>query len=532
MKKTLLFTICLAFLSLYRLQAQSVSLDPSFSDDGKLKLGWDIFGWRVATSVTTQPDGKILIAGLEFSEENNSDFAIARLLPNGSPDPTFGPGGTIFMDMGSDEDWASDIIVQPDEKIIVIGRSKKPGSPNAQLVVARFLPNGTADAAFGIQGISRTIVEQGDHASKILLQPDGKIVVASNFSANTGFGFFRFNTDGTLDDSFGQGGRMVHHLNFFQSQLAAIALKPDGKLVATGYSNTSTASNNFLYFITQYNSDGSPDTLFGTNGVVNDHYSATGKFSYGASICVLPDGKILIAGSETGPSYVTQFGMAQYNPEGVLDPLFGIGGKVSTEIPERSGGISNILRQSDNSYIAVGSSSRSDFSEPKGYTIARFLPSGAPDSLFAVNGFASDIFEDSTDVSYFWDATLQPDGKILGVMTLDYWETPKEPVGILRFLSDLKVGALDFDALNKSLFLYPNPIAQHATLEFTLDKAQEISVCLYDMQGKLLETIVNDIRYNAGEHAIPISLSTELPSGSYVISIVSAGKRVGVKVLK
>ena len=138
-------------------------------------------------------------------------FAVARYNPDGSLDTTFGNGGTVTTDFLGAEDDAFSVLIQPDGKIVAVGSANSPVD-FYDFAAARYLPNGTLDTTFGSAGRMRVDFgnQDMDIASDAALQADGKIVAAGttvfDFGVEQDFALTRFNTNGTVDTTFGTGG--------------------------------------------------------------------------------------------------------------------------------------------------------------------------------------------------------------------------------------------------------------------------------------------------------------------------------------
>src|SRR5262249_36070891 len=145
-------------------------------------------GLASAHAVVVQPDGKIVVAG-SFVSNGNADFAVARLLSNGTPDSNFGNAGLTVIPFdygGNNEDVANAVVLQPDGKIVVAGyaRARNLEGSDYDFAVARLLPNGLLDPDFDGDGKTTIVFDRGggknDVARAVALQPDGKIVVAGS----------------------------------------------------------------------------------------------------------------------------------------------------------------------------------------------------------------------------------------------------------------------------------------------------------------------------------------------------------------
>ena len=153
---------------------------------------------------------------------------------DGDLDPTFGNGGKVVTDFNNSTDWLSRIAVQPDGKIVAIGDTH----PSHRGALARYNPDGTLDATFGNGGKVITVATVRESAAGLLILPDGKIMISGSISLpsefDTSFALLRFNSDGSVDSTFGNGGIVMTNIAEDDDQAYAIARQSDGKIVAAG----------------------------------------------------------------------------------------------------------------------------------------------------------------------------------------------------------------------------------------------------------------------------------------------------------
>jgi uncharacterized delta-60 repeat protein len=284
-------------------------LDSGFGTNG-LVYGGFVLGHEGKTHLALQADGKILLAFTDSTE----NVGLTRYLPNGQPDPSFGPAGangSVFVDFGG-TDFAEGVVVQPNGYVVVAAQTVI-GFSTTQFALARFDPSGHLDSHFGTGG--KVIAPGGNHETpeSVVLQPDGKIVVGGSnlVAAHTAFLLKRFNPDGSLDGSFGAGGQALGDFGLSTdfSDGAALALESDGKLIQAGTVHVvSAAHNNFA--LLRYNADGSLDATFGSGGKV--FTDVAGGSSNGKAVALQADGKIVVAGAATGPSGPDGFALVRY----------------------------------------------------------------------------------------------------------------------------------------------------------------------------------------------------------------------------
>jgi uncharacterized delta-60 repeat protein len=297
------------------------SLDSSFDSDGERSIS-SLSGEIYDSAL--QPDGRILMLGYHTSPDGDTQLAFYRLNPDGSLDSTFDGDGVAFIDLGG-ADTGKALVLQPDGRIIGYGSS------NGNAVLVRLWPDGTFDAG-GQQTLGFADPNFGlgsdEVAYGMAVQSDSKIVVAGEVinpsNTESDVGLARFQPDGQLDTSFGDQGRVW--FGFGQYDVArAVVLQPDGKIVIAGYSDPAgSVAANFL--VARFNSDGTPDhtfALFGFNVV-----DFAGGDDYGQALALTPDGKVVVAGEVwNGSRYV--FGVARLLDNGALDTSFDGDGKAT-----------------------------------------------------------------------------------------------------------------------------------------------------------------------------------------------------------
>jgi uncharacterized delta-60 repeat protein len=264
------------------------TLDQSFGSGGYTANGTGTAQW-----ILLQPDGKIVLVGFIPLFRDGSDFLLARFNPDGTPDQTFGINGrvqTSFTSGRSSADQSYAAALQADGKIVTTGIS------GGFSTLIRYDPNGSIDSDFGLGG-SVFIPNLGTVARRIIIQPDGKIVITGG-----GFVVARFNSNGTSDQSFGNSGKIEGGFGPGNGSAKDITQLPNGQLLVAGsvhYSNP--AGTDFMLGL--YNPDGTHDQAFGTNGFVISEFAGIEAFS----IALESKGKkAILAGdiSEPGGTYV------------------------------------------------------------------------------------------------------------------------------------------------------------------------------------------------------------------------------------
>ncbi|HYL97462.1 MAG TPA: hypothetical protein VEZ90_00795, partial [Blastocatellia bacterium] len=316
------------------------SLDQTFGSGGKQTT--DFFGFSDQSyRVAIQPDGKIVVVGHATDSQGNRVLAIARYQPDGSLDHGFGSGGKIAEDslITPQVGWA--LTFDSDGRIVVVGQS--PYSPRAGVDVYAFLilrynPNGTPDQTFGSGGSQHIdFFGNGSVPVGVKVQSDGKIVAAGYATVDSGntqtvFAVARFNPDGSLDQSFGSGGKQTTDFPGHWALGDSLAIQPDGKIVVGGYAEASRFNSPTSDFaLVRYNQDGTPDLAFGSGGKQTTDFFGNCDQSF--DLGLQSDGKIVLGGfaqAQNGDSR-RDFAIARYNQDGNPDQTFGMGGKQVTD---------------------------------------------------------------------------------------------------------------------------------------------------------------------------------------------------------
>lgn len=371
---TLSFISLLLFILSFARAAHALpgDLDLSFGSSGKVLTDFSNAGFAVARpfAMAIQPDGKLVVAGEAFPG-SHAVFILARYNSTGSLDTTFGNNGKATTDFGGGDHSAQGIALQADGKIVAVGKSGTVVGNN--FPVARFNPDGSLDSSFGnggtvtIQFFNTPGNPLNASASAVTLQTDGEILVAGNSAGD--FALARLNPNGSLDTTFGGGGTVRTDLGG-QDSASAIALETNGKIVAAGSSSG--------FALVRYNSNGSLDTTFGTGGKVTTDFSA---FDGASAFALQTDGKIVVAGFSS-----SDFALARYNTNGSLDTTFGTGGKVITDINNGSSDLASAIAVQLDGKIVVAGTGNSGANLASDFALARYNADGSLDAEFGGDG--------------------------------------------------------------------------------------------------------------------------------------------------
>jgi uncharacterized delta-60 repeat protein/uncharacterized repeat protein (TIGR01451 family) len=425
--------------------AAAGDLDPTFGSEGIVLT--DFGGEDAGAGVAVQPDGKIVAVG--FTDEGDYDFALARYSADGSLDASFGSGGKVRTDVGG-FDLGAAVVVQPDGKIVAVGES------GGRFGLVRYNPDGRLDPGFGAGGKVRTDVdpEASDQGTAVALQPDGKIVVAGTatpYDEDRGddFAVARYKPDGSLDPTFGSGGKLWTDIRSGAWDLArAVAVQPDGRILVFGDSDRGGSSD---FALVRYTADGSLDPTFGFGGS-GKVWTNVGSASYdwGFGVLVQPDRRIVVAGFNGD-----DFALVRYLADGNLDPSFGSGGKVLTDLGGWWDRAEAVVLQPDGKIVAAGQTISDDYVD---FALVRYDPGGRLDASFGSGGTVrTDLGAEDRGRA----VALQPDGKLVVAGESD---APGGPdFALARYdggggTADLTINAID----------RPDPVVVNSVLRYEI----------------------------------------------------------------
>jgi uncharacterized delta-60 repeat protein len=340
-------------------------LDPSFGRGGELLAP---FG-DAAHDLLLLPDRRFVVTGGSSDAGTGGGFTLARFLPAGKPDETFGSRGGTFTPVAGIQ-GASAVARQPDGKLVLAGDA----AGQDAWVLARYNADGTLDSGFGFGGVTLTqALENGAFAADVVVSAGGKLLAAGVLDG--AFALVRYNPDGSLDDSFGDGGKVLSPSAHLVP--GALVELPDGQLVVggSGPGPGDTAHQTLV----RYNADGTPDESFGSHG------RAVGPAGTANALLRQPDGKLVTAGSG---------GLARYNADGSLDTGFAA---ASIE-----GTVNDLVLQPDGKLVAAGMWITL---RTTSWIVRRFDSNGAVDSGFCVPPYPP--------IGRAYAALVQPDGRLL-----------------------------------------------------------------------------------------------------------------------
>ena len=355
--------------------------DSGFGSSGLVGIAFDAAANEMATAVVIQSDGKIVVAGSVQLGSPGWDFGVVRLNTNGTLDGTYS-GGKVKVNF-SGEDFAYDMIVQPDDKVVITGTARP--TPNKDLAIVRLTTTGALDSTF-VGPAGRIFIDIGpgneDEAIGLARQSDGSLIMAG--STNGDFLTVRMTSAGAIDSTWGGGGAVVTPIGTQNDRATSVAIQSDGKVVAAGTANSGSFDE--AAFV-RYSSTGIPDSSFDGDGKVTYDIRAMNSDIIN-SVLIQSDSKIIGVGVSGG-----QYILVRLNTNGGLDSSFGSGGKVAVNVAPTAGGAHRAILQPDGKVVAVGDGSGT--SPAFGFSAARFLTVPTAKAPFDFDG------DGKTDIGIF-----------------------------------------------------------------------------------------------------------------------------------
>ena len=476
----------------------------------------------------------------------------------GSFDTNFGNGGRLVAGAGS---WLTEILLQEDGKIVAAGHVD-PSGPTDKFTVVRVNVNGTMDTTFGNEGIVYTLFGAKCGADALAIQPDGKLLVggytsdSTSNSGNMDFMVVRYNTDGTLDQSFASGGIFNFPMTLAQS-VETIAVLPDGKILIGGHNNggggllqrltaqgvldtsfNGTGSMQNLPNISRihlldsgqmyisaggktgrYNNEIVLDTTFGINGYLQPTTPGSGVITF------LDSGEIMGAGAALNPTTYAEY-IRMFNSDGTLNTNFGDNGiSFDSNLPANILSHPNAIIHS-NGIVYVGYShgpaSNYDFK------IKAFTAQGLPKENFGNNGVLMFYMINSQLHDYLKAFVIQADGKLIVA-----GNNPGSGFCFARLNTEESLGMAQLVATDKnSIRVYPNPIGPFSKISIDLPQDSNLTINVYDVKGQMLSVLLDGKKFSAGVIEVPLNIEN-LAQGIYILEILDGKKKLGLyKVVK
>lgn len=491
------------------LQAQLGTLDPAFNSMGYVVT--PVNNGDNAQKVLVQPDQKILTVGMSFDATFTSTARVLRHLPDGSPDTGFGTNGVFTYAMDFEANLYGAVVGQ-DGKIILAGSTTD--YQTYRILLMRLNADGTLDDTFGDGGVVDQAVTESvnfgeDKAFDVAVDAVGNILVCGTSFNTMNVDrpvVVRFTANGALDTSFGTNGVATIPMGEYPCDFKGIAVQPDGRIVAVG-----TYGNGLLWWVmlaARFEADGTLDTSFGVNGVVKyDHGSVDDEAE---DVALLPDGSILVAGFTVTADFNYSALLVKLRPDGVLDANFGEAGAVEEDI-DQFDYAAQVKVQSDGRIVMAGTAG---VGPPSAFDMAvwKYAADGTRDASFGTDGLAQPLLDGYSAMIYGMD--IQADG---AVVVVGQARTPNNQNHFLtaRLLNDITSG-VDAVTTHSTDVLYPNPAMSGTSVRWQMNgpvsNAAHLRIVASDGRCVAMQPVSALQRDGA---AVRVDVPTTLRPGAY-----------------
>lgn len=513
-------------------------------------------------------------------------FSTLIYAQDGTLDATFGTNGKLTTAVTPNNDKPRDMLVQPDNKIIVGGDVSVVFGDTVYMSLVRYNSNGTIDNTFGTNGKVTTGFADGICAIRgLALQADGKIIAVGFFTTlvngvgtNIDFAIVRYNPNGTLDTSFDGDGRVTTNFNSSRNIAYAVAVQADGKIVVVGDSRQLSIFT-LQTVIARYNTNGSLDTSFNgtgksittteddniyqffsvtlsldnkiivgkrsalsvqggslvgtrftrynSNGTLDTSFGNNGWISEVGQSPVhkaLSNGKLLIVSNIYNPTTNSSFKLLRFKSNGSIDSAFGINGTVMTLFNVIGVSVDDILEQKDGKIVVSGSFSGFSSAEPFKFGVVRYLENGDLDNTFGSGG--KSMLSLTYSGERYIKLGIQKDGKLINC---GYHTDPTNKYNfVVARLNNTIVGVKNV-AKNTPLSIFPNPTTNVLNIDFKEPITDAVKLTITDISGRIVYQqnydkilINNDLQINI----------SDLAAGFYVVTIVSDKENISRVIVK
>jgi uncharacterized delta-60 repeat protein len=507
------------------------AMDPTFGNDGVVITGLSpVNNSDNFRTVLIQPDGKIVAMGTVYMyvggnpTTNYSDIGLVRYEADGSLDSTFGDEGIMIQNLASvawKTDFLYDAALQSDGKIIATGSVDSEST--LQSMVVRFLSDGTVDSAFGLNGLYTIDFSeiQPDRAISVALQSDNKIVAGINSSSPSEDAVVRLLHTGFIDSTFGIAGFVS------VENVLDVAIQDDDKVIVMGIYNSPQVPN-AGFSVHRFEMGGEVDETFGNNGMkvieLESVFDGEQPIVYAEVVKLQQDGKILVGGSvERQPSDTdeTRLVLCRLNSNGDIDSLFANDGIFTVDIGTTDRVSSLSIADNGKIYI-IGTNNNGNFD------VVCLHEDGSIDLGFGEDGILS--LGIGNPWAFAYSSAIDDFGRLLiGGHAMN--NAGRYNSTLVRVLTDLSIGVLEFKANTPNALVYPNPVGNMATLEFKLPVSEHIAIDLLDIQGRFVNNLLSQENLQEGIHRVPLDFS-DTPNGIYIVSISSSEVSVRIRVVK
>lgn len=353
------------------------SLDTSFGTDGKTVTAVGPTD-DYAQAMAVQADGKLVVVGYGNTGAS-TDFELVRYQRDGAIDTTFGNNGVVTTDVSTGSDVANAVAIQADGKIVVAG-SADVAPKGKSFAVVRYNADGSLDGTFGNGGkVITSFGSQSDEAFAVVVQADGKIVLGGHYRHSTqglDFALARYETNGTLDFGFGVNGLATTPVRVGNSRdsiygLALQTIAGEQKIIAVG------GEGDFL--LNRFNANGTVDNTFRMGQTLDSEFGTV--IGAARAVHVSADNKIIVVGHANN-----DFALLQLKEDGTDDTTFGGSGAIVTKVSATNWNTATAVVRQDDGKVVVGGWVYAGNGSSADFVVARYTTAGALDTTFGTAG--------------------------------------------------------------------------------------------------------------------------------------------------
>ncbi len=489
--------------------AQKSPFDLTFGTNGGTATGFEL--GDIGKKVAVQPDGKILALGInkDSTFTTGVGFIVIRYNKNGKLDKTFGQNGIAKVDVLADEVNPYKITLGSNGKILIVGTLSEINVSNSKGFLIQLNDNGIKDATFGKNGIVivNTMPDIEEPIISSAIQKDGKFLV-TGYSLGQNLQNLiveRYNVNGVLDTSFAKKGRFELSSDTLSYIGTGIGVQSTGDIVISMIAIDT--ADNIVGALIRLNPKGKLQTAFGKKGfTLIDEIDSSADILY--AIDVQADDKIVVLDNNEDNELII---IRRILPNGNPDLNFGKKSRVELG--------------SDSTYVYA-----SDFAIDKngnilvpgliddGFSQSGLIVKINPDGSIAKDGYVKCDYE--KDETEFFTIAIQPDGQLI-CDGRGFFDADKLS-GIFRI--DLSKVVPTVELMNdvSSMLLSPNVATEQTKLTFSLNETQAVSVQLIDIQGRIVNTFINNEVLTAGAQQLTLDLPSNLVAGTYFVQLQTA----------
>ena len=489
------------------------SLDLSFDHDG-IKITPIGTANAFGRSMVVQPDGRIIVACIA-SNGTNPDFVIARFTTDGELDTSLDGDGIVMTDFDEMSEIADAIALDEFNRIIVGGYIDH--GLGFGFAVTRYLSDGTLDETFGDSGLVTKMIGKTGFCKSLAVQKDNKIVlggyVLDPISNTNEFMLMRFNTDGTPDSTFHEDGIVQTNTGIGAAVANAILIQPDKKIVLAGQV-LNNATLRWQIGIARYNEDGSIDDTWDQDGLV---FTGLDQADFTINAVLMDANKKIVVGGYFGTAPSTNlFAVARYHLDGRLDETFGDEGIQLGSFGDQGNEVNTLAIQPDGQILIAGTSLQGNRDK---FAIARLDPDGAFDDSFGEQGVVRPVIEQNDGINAM---ALQQDGKL--VVAGESFNGQRFSIAVARIETGLTTRVVDPTPSVINISIVPNPIVENFTLSYQLKQSGPVQIALYDVSGSMINVFSDKVFQASGEYQEGFEIPEGISAGLYWL-VVNAGEQ-------